>query len=159
LLPILSDIQNLVMTLTTGKYFNKNWNIGARFRLQSGLPETPYDLQRSALVNIWNINNGPLQNFAQLNSLRGNVAHQLDIRAEKKWIFKKWQLTAYVDVVNIYGSESPSNLPVVNLQRDENYNGIISNPSAPQDQQTYLLETGKQDRNTPLPYFGLIFEF
>lgn len=148
-----------ILTLTTGKYFGRNWNIGARFRLQSGLPETPYDLQRSALVNIWNINNGPLQNFTQLNSLRGNVAHQLDIRAEKKWIFKKWQLTAYVDVVNIYGSESPSNLPVVNLQRDENYNGIISNPSAPQDQQTYLLETGKQDRNTPLPYFGLIFEF
>lgn len=148
-----------ILTLTTGKYFGKNWNIGARFRLQSGLPETPYDLQRSALVNIWNINNGPTQNFSQLNSLRGNVAHQLDIRAEKKWIFSKWQLTAYVDIVNIYGSESPSNLPVVNLQRDENYNGIISNPTAPQDQQTYLLETGKQDRNTPLPYFGLIFEF
>jgi len=148
-----------ILTLTTGKYFGKNWNIGARFRLQSGLPETPYDLQRSALVSIWNINNGPVQNFAQLNSLRGNVAHQLDIRVEKKWIFKKWQLTAYVDVVNIYGSESPSNLPVVNLQRNENYNGIISNPSAAQDQQTYLLETGKPDRNTPLPYFGLIFEF
>ncbi len=148
-----------ILTLTTGKYFGKNWNIGARFRLQSGLPETPYDLQRSALVSIWNINNGPVQNFAQLNSLRGNVAHQLDIRVEKKWIFSKWQMTAYVDIVNIYGSNSPSNLPVVNLQRDENYNGIISNPSAAQDQQTYLLETGKPDRNTPLPYFGLIFEF
>ncbi len=148
-----------ILTLTTGKYFGKNWNIGARFRLQSGLPETPYDLQRSALVNIWNINNGPVQNFTLLNALRGNVAHQLDIRTEKKWIFSKWQLTAYVDIVNIYGSNIPSNLPVVNLQRDENYNSIISNPSAPQDQQTYLLETAKQDRNTPLPYFGLIFEF
>ncbi|NMR35010.1 TonB-dependent receptor [Chryseobacterium aquaticum] len=148
-----------ILTLTTGKYFKRNWNIGARFRMQSGLPETPYDLERSSLVNIWNINNGPLKNFNQLNSLRGNLAHQLDVRAEKKWIFNKWQLTAYVDIVNIYGSESPSNLPVVNLQRDENYNGIVANPSAPQDQQNYLLETGKQDRNTPLPYFGFIFEF
>lgn len=148
-----------ILTLTTGKYFKRNWNIGARFRMQSGLPETPYDLERSSLVNIWNINNGPLKNFTQLNSLRGNLAHQLDVRAEKKWIFNKWQLTAYVDIVNIYGSESPSDLPVVNLQRDENYNGIVANPSAPQDQQNYLLETGKQDRNTPLPYFGFIFEF
>ncbi|MHA7608061.1 TonB-dependent receptor [Elizabethkingia meningoseptica] len=148
-----------ILTLTTGKYFNKNWNVGARFRMQSGLPETPYDLQRSALVNIWNINNGPVQNFAQLNSLRGNFAHQLDARIEKKWIFKKWQITAYVDIVNIYGSKSPSNLPVANLLRDENYNGVIANPSAPQDEQYYLLETGKQDRTTPLPYFGLIFEF
>lgn len=148
-----------ILTLTTGKYFKRNWNIGVRFRMQSGLPETPYDLERSSLVNIWNINNGPLKNFTQLNSLRGNLAHQLDVRAEKKWIFNKWQLTAYVDIVNIYGSESPSNLPVVNLQRDDNYNGIVANPSAPQDQQNYLLETGKQDRNTPLPYFGFIFEF
>ena len=33
-----------ILSLTTGKYFNRNWNVGARFRLQSGLPETPYDL-------------------------------------------------------------------------------------------------------------------
>ncbi|WP_228438193.1 TonB-dependent receptor plug domain-containing protein [Chryseobacterium sp. 6424] len=72
-----------ILTLTGGKYFNRNWNIGARFRLQSGLPETPYDLQRSALVNIWNIANGPVSDFSRLNSARGNVAHQLDLRAEK----------------------------------------------------------------------------
>lgn len=148
-----------ILTLTTGKYFGRNWNVGARFRLQSGLPETPYDLQRSALVNIWNIANGPVQNFALLNSARGNLSHQLDLRGEKKWIFKKWQLTAYVDVVNAYGSTSPSGLPVVNLQRDNQNNGIIANPEASPDQQYYLLETGTADRSTPLPYFGFIFEF
>ena len=148
-----------ILTLTTGKYFKRNWNIGARFRLQSGLPETPYDLQRSSLVNIWNIANGPLKDFTYINTLRGNLSHQLDVRAEKRWIFKKWQLTAYVDVVNIYGSESPSNLPVVNLQRDGANNGIIANPTAPQDQQYYLLDVGTAERTTPLPYFGLIFEF
>ena len=148
-----------ILTLTAGKYFKKNWNIGARFRLQSGLPETPYNLTRSALVDIWNVANGPVQDFTQLNTLRGNVAHQLDIRAEKKWIFNKWQLTAYVDMVNVYGSKSASGLPVVNLQRDASDNAIIGNPSAPQDQQYYLLDIGKADRSTPLPYFGFIFEF
>ncbi len=148
-----------IFTLTAGKYFNRNWNIGARFRLQSGLPETPYNLTRSALVSIWNIENGPVTDNSQLNSLRGNTVHQLDIRAEKKWIFKKWQLTAYVDLVNAYGSENPSNLPVIDLQRDSNYNGIIANPTAPYDQQYYLLQSGEEDRSTPLPYFGFIFEF
>jgi hypothetical protein len=148
-----------ILTLTAGKYFKRNWNIGARFRMQSGLPETPYDLQRSALVNIWNIANGPVQNYSLLNSTRGNLAHQLDLRAEKKWIFKKWQLTAYIDVVNAYGSESPSVLPVVNLQRDAQDNGIIANPGAPQNEQYYVLETGEADRSAPLPYFGFIFEF
>lgn len=148
-----------ILTLTTGKYFKKNWNVGARFRMQSGLPETPYDLQRSALVNIWNIANGPVQNYNLLNSSRGNLSHQLDLRAEKKWIFKKWQFTAYIDVVNAYGSASPSALPVVNLQRDAQNNGVIANPDAPQNEQFYLLETGEQDNSTPLPYFGFIFEF
>jgi len=127
--------------------------------LQTGLPETPYDLNRSSLVNIWNINNGPVQNFAQLNSQRGNVSHQLDLRAEKKWIFKKWQFTAYFDVINVYGSANPSNLPVVNLERNANGDGVIQNPSAPQNEQTYDLDIGEADKNIPLPYFGFIFEF
>lgn len=148
-----------ILTMTAGKYFSRNWNVGARFRMQSGLPETPYDLQRSALVNIWNVSNGPVQNFSLLNTSRGNLSHQLDIRGEKKWIFNKWQLTAYVDLVNAYGSASPSALPVVNLQRDAQGNGIIANPTAPQDQQYYELQTGENDRSTPLPYFGFIFEF
>lgn len=148
-----------IVSLSAGKYFGKNWNVGARFRMQSGLPETPYDLQRSALVNIWNINNGPVQNYAYLNSLRGNLVHQLDVRAEKKWVFKKWQITAYVDVVNIYGSNNPSNLHVVNLQRDDYNNGVIANPNDPQNLQYYNLELDKKDKNTPLPYFGLIFDF
>ncbi|WP_407401396.1 TonB-dependent receptor plug domain-containing protein [Chryseobacterium sp.] len=148
-----------IMTLTAGKYFGKNWNIGARFRMQSGLPETPYDLQRSALTQIWNVANGPVQNYNYLNTLRGNLAHQLDIRTEKKWVFSKWQLTAYVDIVNIYGSSNPSALPVVNLQRDENNNGIIANPNDPENLQYYNLELDKKDKSTPLPYFGLIFEF
>lgn len=148
-----------ILTLSAGKYFKRNWNLGARFRMQSGIPETPYDLGRSAQVSIWNIANGPIQNNAELNSLRGNLSHQLDIRVEKKWAFKKWQLTAYLDLVNAYGSKNPSALPVVNLQRDENNLPIISNPEAPLEEQTYLLEIGEQDRNTILPYFGLIFEF
>lgn len=148
-----------ILTLTAGKYFRKNWNLGARFRMQSGLPETPYDLQRSALVNIWNIANGPVQNYNLLNTARGSLSHQLDVRAEKKWIFKKWQFTAYIDVVNAYGSKSPSNLPVVNLQRNGQNNGVIANPDAPQNEQYYILETGENDRSTPLPYFGFIFEF
>ena len=158
LLPSSWDSRN-ILSISAGKVLQKNWNFSARFRLQSGLPETPYDLNRSSLVDIWNINNGPVQNFAQLNSQRGNVAHQLDLRAEKKWIFKKWQFTAYFDVINVYGSENPSNLPVVNLQRNANGDGIIQNPSAPQNDQTYALEIGEADKNIPIPYFGIIFEF
>lgn len=148
-----------ILSLTAGKYFNRNWNLGARFRMQSGLPETPYDVQRSQLVNVWNITNSPIYNYALLNANRGNTVHQLDIRAEKKWIFNKWQMTFYVDVVNAYGSKNPSALPVIALERDDSGNGIIANPNAPLNEQIYQLNYGEADRTTPLPYFGFIFEF
>ncbi len=148
-----------IVSLTGGKYFSRNWNIGARFRMQTGLPETPYDIARSQLVNVWNIANAPVSNYALLNSQRGNVVHQLDIRAEKKWIFSKWQMTFYVDVVNAYGSKSPSRLPVIALERGADGNGIIANPGAPQNEQVYQLNYGENDGSTPLPYFGFIFEF
>lgn len=148
-----------ILSLTAGKYFKNNWNFGARFRMQSGLPETPYDLTKSQLVKVWNIANSPVSDYTLLNSQRGNLVHQLDMRAEKKWIFNKWQMTFYVDVVNAYGSKKPSALPVIALERDANGNGIILNPSAPQNDQVYQLNYGEADRSTPLPYFGFIFEF
>ena len=87
LLPSSWDSRHIV-SVSAGKVLPRNWNFSARFRMQSGLPETPYDLVRSSSVPIWNINNGPLQDFTKLNSQRGNVAHQLDLRTEKKWVFK-----------------------------------------------------------------------
>lgn len=148
-----------IFSLTAGKYLKRNWNLGARFRMQSGLPETPYDIERSQLVNIWNVANSPVYDYALLNTERGNVVHQLDFRAEKKWIFSKWQMTFYVDVVNAYGSKNPTTLPVIALERDADGNGIITNPSASQNVQIYKLNYGEADRSTPLPYFGFIFEF
>lgn len=148
-----------IFSFTAGKYLKRNWNLGARFRMQSGLPETPYDIERSQLVNIWNIANSPVYDYALLNTERGNVVHQLDLRTEKKWIFSKWQMTFYVDVVNAYGSKNPSTLPVIALERDAEGNGIITNPLASQNEQIYRLNYGEADRSTPLLYFGFIFEF
>ncbi len=39
LLPSSWDSRHIV-AVTAGKYLNRNWNLGARFRMQSGLPET-----------------------------------------------------------------------------------------------------------------------
>lgn len=148
-----------ILSLTAGKYLAKKWNVGTRFRLQSGFPQTPYNMNLTPLVNVWNIANGPVYDYRLLNTERGNLVHQLDIRAEKKWIFNKWQLTLYMDVVNVYGSKNPSALPVLALERDSNGNPEIVNPTEPQTQQMYKLDIAETDRTRPLPYFGLIVEF
>ncbi|MGS0747176.1 TonB-dependent receptor [Halpernia sp. GG3] len=77
-----------ILSITGGKYFKRNWNLSARFRLQSGLPETPYNLEESQFVSVWNISNGPLKNFYAINSIRGNLVQQLDMRAEKNGFLK-----------------------------------------------------------------------
>lgn len=148
-----------IINITAGKYFNRNWNLGARFRLQSAVPETPYNLEKSSLVNIWNIANSPVFDYSKINQVRGNTVYQLDIRAEKKWIFNKFQITAYLDFININMSKNPSALPVVMLARDQNGKPIIENPNDSENLQRYQLETSDRKRLTPLSYFGLIVEF
>ncbi|WP_260393879.1 hypothetical protein [Riemerella anatipestifer] len=147
------------MSLTAGKNFQKNWNLGVRFRFQSALPETPYNLALSQMVAVWDISNAPVRDFTQTNAFRGNSTSQMDIRLEKKWIFKKWQLSGYLDIINAFTSANPSNLPVVNLNRNEQGKAVVINPTEPYLQQKYQLVTGEQDRLRVLPYFGIIVEF
>ncbi|MEJ8598442.1 TonB-dependent receptor [Riemerella anatipestifer] len=148
-----------ILSLTAGKNFQKNWNLGVRFRFQSALPETPYNLALSQMVAVWDISNAPVRDFAQTNAFRGNSTSQMDIRLEKKWIFKKWQLSGYLDIINAFTSANPSNLPVVNLNRNEQGEAVVINPAEPYLQQRYQLVTGEQDRLRVLPYFGIIVEF
>ncbi len=148
-----------ILSVTAGKKLNKGWDLGFRFRMQSALPETPYDLYNSSFVRIWDVNNGPLVNYDLLNTQRGVLANQLDLRVQKKWFYKKWSISLYADIINVYGGSLGNDLPIVNLERDAEGNPIIMNPEAPFEEQQYKLITSEPDRPTPLPYMGLIIEF
>jgi hypothetical protein len=72
---------------------------GLRFRLVSGNPDTPiigslYDADADVYV--------PLPGAA--NSQRLPIFHQLDARLERKFTFDSWELTAYLDVQNVYNN-------------------------------------------------------
>jgi len=53
------DTRN-ILNLVAGKRYKRNWETGINFRFQTGLPITPYDYDRSALVANWDINPAPL---------------------------------------------------------------------------------------------------
>jgi hypothetical protein len=40
--------------------------------------------------------------MARINTLRYPAYHRLDVRIEKKFVFRKWTLDAYLDVQNLY---------------------------------------------------------
>jgi hypothetical protein len=86
-----------VASLTLGAY-----ELGARFRLVSGVPETPvvggeYD----ADANDWD----PVQGVP--GSIRRQTFHQLDLRVEKTWTFDAWRFSLYLDVQNVYNAQNP----------------------------------------------------
>ena len=151
------DNQYLV-SLTFGKKFNRNWEVGWRWRLLGGTPFTPYDVNASSLRINWDINQSGLFNFNALNTLRGDVAHQLDFRIDKKWFFNKWNLNLYLDIQNAYNFQL-SGQPTLVLDRDANGNPQIENPEAPIEQQRYKTKFIENTVGSLIPSIGVVVEF
>ncbi len=88
------------LSIAGGYPLGAGWQLGGRFRLVSGNPTTP--VERS----VFDASTGLYRPvFGTVNSGRSPTFHQLDIRIEKAWRFTAWQLTAYLDVQNVYNSQ------------------------------------------------------
>lgn len=146
------DAQHLI-SLTGGKKFKRNWEVGARWRFTGGSPYTPADVQTSSLIPVWNLNRSGIPNFAQLNTQRLKPAHFLDIRVDKKWFFKKWALNVYIDIQNVYAFQADQP-PQLIQQTDANGNPLIN----PTDPNRYLLEQVANTTGTVIPSFGIVVE-
>ncbi len=89
-----------ILSMTTGKIFKRNWEVGAKFRYTGGSPYTPYDQSLSSLkINFASYPQGILD-YGQLNSQTLNAFYQLDLRVDKKYYFKKYALNFYFDIQN-----------------------------------------------------------
>jgi hypothetical protein len=84
----------------------RGWEFGSRFRLVSGNMYTPL-MAPPGLPAVYAADAGtyvPLE--GQQYSQRLPLFHQLDIRVDKRWQFRTWQLGAYIDVYNAYNHAS-----------------------------------------------------
>jgi outer membrane receptor protein involved in Fe transport len=94
--------QTHILTLVGSYKLESGWELGMRFRLTTGRPETPIS------GGTFNADTGryfPVEGVP--GSARGVTFHQLDLRAEKQWTFERWRLSAYLDVQNIYNASNP----------------------------------------------------
>jgi hypothetical protein len=93
---------NLILLL--GYKLPRRWSIAGRFRLVTGLPYTPYvgaELQKGG----WGSYLNPIA--GEPNSARLPVFHQLDIRVDRTWVYKRSVVAAYLDVQNLYNRQNP----------------------------------------------------
>lgn len=146
------DAQHLI-SITGGKKFKRNWEVGMRWRFTGGSPYTPADEETSAIIPVWDLNRGAIRDYSQLNGERLKPAHFLDLRVDKKWFFKKWALNIYLDVQNVYAFKAQQ-APDYILRKDADGNALIdpSNPSK------YQLDKIQSTTGTVLPSFGIIIE-
>jgi hypothetical protein len=142
-----------IVTAVLGKKFKGNWEVGARWRLYGGTPYTPYDVDRSSLVTVWDITGQGLPDYTQLNQLRLAPSHSLDVRVDKKWFFRQWSLNIYLDIQNAYNYQSKG-VPFLDVVRDAN--GVPQlDPSRPG---YYQMRSVENTLGTVLPSVGVVID-
>lgn len=147
------DNRNLV-SLTGGKKWGNNWEAGFRWRFLGGAPFTPFDLETTALKDVWDVTGQGVPDYDQINTLRNGNYNQLDVRIDKKWFFETWNLNLYFDVENVLGFTLEQQ-PFVDVVRDGNGNPVTD----PNDPTRYLLKELENTSGTTLPTIGVIIDF
>jgi len=94
--------QPVILDVVASYQLPFGFRIGARWRYVSGNPDTPisgsiYDADSDSYIPfVGTYNSERLPNF-----------HALDIRIDKDFIFRRWKLTAYIDLMNVYNRKNP----------------------------------------------------
>ncbi len=143
-----------IVSLTGGKVFQRNWEAGARFRFSGGSPYTPYDQPLSSLRSNYTIYPQGIPDFDRLNTDRLASFYQVDLRIDKKYPFRKFNLNFYIDVQNVTYNKYELQASL-NAERDPS-GALVADPADPTRVKTFLL---KNESGNILPTIGVIVEF
>ncbi|WP_288909927.1 TonB-dependent receptor [uncultured Bacteroides sp.] len=130
----------------------RRWSIGGKLSYIGGSPYTPYDEDKSSLVEAWDAKGQPYYDYSRYNTERLPSFAQLDVRVDKSFYFRRCMLGLYLDIQNITGNKLKQ--PDVIMST-----GVIENPSAPASEQRYKMKYLKQESGTLLPTLGVTLEF
>jgi len=110
--------QTHLLTAVGDVELGRNWKFSARVRYTTGDPYTPIT---GGILDIDNDSYSPIT--GTLNSSRLNPFFEVDVRFDKKWIFDRWILTAYLDIENVTNQKNPEE---VNYNYDYSQSAIIT---------------------------------
>jgi len=160
-LPSSWDTKHL-FNLIAGYKLKKSWNLAIRWRFVGGAPYTPI-LPASSNKAVWDISKQPLLDYSKFNSLRLPNTHQLDLRIDKEFYFKKWLLNLYTDIQNVYNFKTQGAPLYTNLSTtqtiDANGNPVYLPKTDPANPANYQLRTIDNFAGTILPTIGIIIKF
>ena len=106
--------QTHVTTLTANYKLTRTWEIGAKWQYSTGNPYTPViDATRLRHPQANKFIYVPI--YGETNSERVSPFHRLDIRINKAFIFTRWQMAIYLELLNAYNRK---NVLTFNYNRD-----------------------------------------
>ena len=150
---IASAWDNRFVVNVSGTYdLPRHWSVGAKLSAVGGAPYTPYDEEKSSLVEAWDAQGRPYYDYSRYNAGRLDAFAQLDVRIDKVFYFRRCMLGLYIDLQNVAGGKLRQ--PDVLMSTGE-----IENPSAPASEQRYRMKRLEQVSGTLLPSLGVTVEF
>ncbi len=157
LIPSAWDNRHL-LSLTAGYKFRRNWEIGAKFRSQGGVPYTPLDLEASRQTYA-TLGSGTLD-YMRINQERLQNFSQLDLRVDKKWNFRRSTFDLFLDVTNLLGRAAPQ-APTYTFQRNADNTAFATTDgqSLRSDGSNAIPIILGESAGSALPTIGFIFEF
>ncbi len=93
----LFDFDQTHNLIAVGSWKLGKWEIGARWQYATGQPETPV-IGSVYLADA----NAYIAQYGPVNSARIEDYHAMDLRIDRKWKWDSWELSAYLDVTNVY---------------------------------------------------------
>ncbi len=147
-----------LVSFTGGYKFNKNWELGLKFRYQGGAPYTPFD-EAASRRNFLTLGQGILD-YSRLNTQRLRSFHSSDIRIDKKWNFRKTTFDLFLDISNWYLAKS-AGYPQYTFKRNDSNTAFVTTDGLPVKQNgsnaiPFLLNN---EDGTFTPTIGFIIEF
>ena len=94
--------QPVIVNMVANYQYNRDWQVGFKWRFQSGQLITPLE------GAVQDPDNSELYNpvYGELNSERLPAYHKLDVRADRTFVFKSWEMDFYAEVLNVYGRQN-----------------------------------------------------
>lgn len=117
--------QTHIFTVLAERELGHNWKVSARVRYTTGDPYTPivgavYDVDNDKYVPV----------LGDIYSSRMGPFFQADVRVDKKWVYDRWIVTAYLDVQNITNQQNAEEIRYsYNYQRSEKVTGLPVYPT------------------------------
>ena len=142
-LPSVWDSGNL-LTFTGGYKLPKNWEVSLRYRYAGATPFAPTDTA-ATLITYPQI----IIDYSRLGENKLSTFKQGDFRLDKKWNFEKLSFNFYIEIQNFLAQENPRPDEYTLAKTDE------GEPISPQE----LIKIEREERNTPFPSFGFVFDF